>query len=144
MAYTDDDWLRACKECGKCCHGNHFWFATGKEIKRIAAAGHTGFHKGNSLLSDGNHCVFFRGSKCSINAIKPMDCRRYPLMHMFDQGELCFFLDLGCPIALKIPEDEIRQIMEETKSFIASMAEAEKEAYKRGYMAYMKKGFDFD
>jgi len=81
----------SCTECGACCTGEPGRVRVSREeLKRIVA------YRGESVdealpewaAANGDEvrirerengdCVFFEGGRCSIHAVKPGQCRRYP------------------------------------------------------------------
>src|SRR5688572_23557020 len=83
----------ACTGCGNCCTGNprDYWVeTTNAERKRIAE--HLGIsvawlrrhymvrEEGDEGISmRGGQCVFLDGKRCRIYAVRPSQCRTYPL-----------------------------------------------------------------
>lgn len=82
-----------CTGCGNCCTGNpkHYWVETTRaELKRIAQ--HLGItlawlrrryvmreDGAEGLSMRGGRCVFLEGNRCRIYAVRPTQCRTYPL-----------------------------------------------------------------
>lgn len=83
-------------------------------------------------------CIFLKDKLCTINDIKPLDCRAYPLVFWSDagHGRISHFLDLDCPMAMNLSKKdivEIRKMIElETKNWL------KKDLYKYDVCAYWK------
>jgi len=83
--------LFECTQCGDCCKGFGGTYLTDPEIDRVAA--HIGVsaaefrqrycvRSGNRLLltqQNNGYCIFFDGN-CSIHAVKPQMCRKWPFI----------------------------------------------------------------
>ena len=136
-----------CKDCGKCC-GEGFWFpVSNTEIEKIKNAGHTDFYEGNMLKTIDDHCIFLKEGKCSIQDIKPVTCKVYPVMKLFTKSKPIkpyYLLDLQCPAARKLPMEEIDKLIAKSKAFFESMSKEEYNQYKKEYMGAIKDSFDFE
>ncbi len=57
----------------------------------------------------------------------PLDCRAYPVVFWSDagHGRMTYFLDLDCPMALKLSEKQIEEIKHIIKSEVKNWSEKE-------------------
>lgn len=45
-----------------------------------------------------NNCIFLKeNGKCSIHAVKPLDCKIYPVLFKYKNGDITFFISERCP-----------------------------------------------
>ncbi|MBU7014482.1 MAG: YkgJ family cysteine cluster protein, partial [Theionarchaea archaeon] len=61
-------------------------------------------------------CTFLRtDGKCSINSFKPLDCKIYPLLFHYSDGQITFFVSFRCPFHHQVPEEFIEGATQEAQ-----------------------------
>jgi len=100
-----------CKSCGLCCSRP---FVLPEEKEAIAEK--LGFLKGGKLKPVGDHfiidsdpCVFLKNGECSIEAVKPVCCRVFPLVLQSEGREFHWVVSENCPMKRQIPADYVRK-----------------------------------
>ena len=90
--------FNGCRQCGNCCRVAGYVRLRAGEVERIAACLRMGVHeftdrytrvtRDRGALSlteqqDGS-CVFLNGNICTIDQVKPVQCREFPVSWRFD------------------------------------------------------------
>ncbi len=59
-----------------------------------------------AIMSNDEHCSFYKSGKCTNRDARPLDCRSYPAIPYLKRGKLDIKLDEKCPLVKKniIPE----------------------------------------
>ncbi|MGL4369651.1 MAG: YkgJ family cysteine cluster protein [Spirochaetota bacterium] len=113
---SGSEYTFSCTRCGKCCREEGIVLFTKKEIRLAAEL--TGLSQDEfigrylSLTSDGythfvgkrSRCAFLTKNGCSINSVKPKQCRSFPYWNEYtdSRGKIVRF-DRPCPGVKKIP-----------------------------------------
>lgn len=119
------DFFPPCSKCQGCCKlgDRYFVFIFKLEIQRLKDAGYKDFNTGNILNKKENgDCVFLGEEGCTIPHLKPLDCLCYPIMPLWENGEIGFLLDLDCRAAIDIPKEwiiEMKAILEQETAHVS-------------------------
>ncbi len=115
------DWKEFCGNCEKhgCCCGIEPVYITKKEEQIIRkATGIKNLTKNHLLRKENKKCIFLKKGFCGIQEIKPLDCRAWPVVFWTDagHGKISYFLDLDCPVAMKLSNEDIDQMKKRIES----------------------------
>jgi len=96
--------LLKCKKCGKCCQEVPKIFIDDSDIVRIARHLNKTFKSVKKLMGVKHNmmktpCVFFRDNACSIQPVKPIACKIYP-MFQYPDGRLA--MNLECQACIEL------------------------------------------
>lgn len=116
--------LEYCRNCKKICCNFGTPIAYPKEIpllkKRLKERGiknHFVRHGGVYIIPE-EPCPYLRKGLCSIEDIKPMECRLFPVKLTFKDRSFSLKLDKSCPAAEKLGKDFFKKAREEARAVI--------------------------
>jgi len=136
------DWKKFCGKCkrrGLCCCIEPIYVTKEEETLIKERTGINDFTYNNLLKkTESKTCVFLKDGLCTIQDIKPLDCKAYPIVFWSDAGHsrMSYFLDLDCPMALELSKKEINQIEKEIESGLEKWTK--EDLYKYDVCAYWK------
>jgi len=91
-----------CRQCGRCCKEVKKVFVAKEDVERIAEY----INSTPEVVSDMMHiksehmpCPFLKGKDCSIQPVKPIACKIYP-MFRYPDGRLA--ISLGCQASIEL------------------------------------------
>ena len=96
--------LVKCKQCGKCCQEVPEIFIDDSDITRIARYLNKSFKSVKKMMGVKNNkmktpCVFFKDNSCSIQEVKPIACKIFPL---FQHPDRRLALTLYCNACIEL------------------------------------------
>jgi len=81
--------IAACNQCGKCCYGKEILITpeeaeiisnvVNKSVQEFAIPKEKVF----MLKTVNNHCIFLENKRCVIHAVKPFQCKTYPIIYHY-------------------------------------------------------------
>lgn len=102
-----------CKTCSLCCK---YPLVLPKERERIIKKARLGLLKqrlfkrrGGYFILERDPCPFLKNGKCSIEEIKPLCCRLFPLVLSPEGGKFSWAISDECPLGDKVPKSYIRK-----------------------------------
>jgi Fe-S-cluster containining protein len=96
-----------CKTCGMCCK---YAFILPEERESVARR--AGFLKRRFIKKEGGHyvidtnpCMFLKNGLCSIEVVKPIGCKVFPMVLSRGEGKPGWTISGECPLCNRIPDD---------------------------------------
>jgi Fe-S-cluster containining protein len=111
---TDHNHSNICKECGGYCCTHGGTVATRIEVDRIIDSGYPNKFieiTENCYVSDFGEdliCPYFRESRCEIYPLRPLVCKKYPILTT--DGEEHFLVH--CPLTQYLTDDDLAHCIE--------------------------------
>lgn len=126
------DFFERCKECKACCKTSDRFvhiYVCGHEKGLISLLSSLGLDTRDIIVPFSSTCRFMGPDGCTLGAMKPFQCRAYPVLFLSD-GSLG--VDPACTFSgeylsrLQDPDSDARQHYEAVKKEIAELGDGEK------------------
>ena len=131
-----------CIECGsKCCSTKDFFVIALKHERDLIVkkTGTDPFKKLGNLFYCLEPCPFLLDGKCSINEIKPIDCKIFPVIPSKKGDKIIYEVDLDCPAAEKLPESFLQEVLELGKEYIKQFSKEDLQVMHKKFGDILKK-----
>lgn len=135
------NWKEICGKCERqslCCCIEPVYITKNEEKRIQERTDINNFTENNLLKKKRKTCVFLKNKLCTINDIKPLDCRAYPVVFWSDagRGRVSHFLDLDCPMIMNLSKKDIEEIQNMIESELKDWSK--EDLYKYDVCAYWK------